>query len=457
MTASSHLPAPNLMPLMRYRELAEAMGWLEQAFGFEKQIAVADSEGAVIYGQMTYRGGLMMMGAVRDTDLDKLMRQPDEVGGVETQSCYLVVEDADTHYQRALAAGADIVLELKSDGLGRRGYSCRDPEGHIWSFGTYNPGKSLTTALVAAPQPEEAEKVSPTPAAPRRRARLLIAIAGLVLAAGAVGFLLAGGASSEFANRREAERAYAALVKIRSEKRQADERLAALERELDAEKQRAAAALAVVKGDSGATDGDAQTRAVAQEKAGREAAEKEALSLKEALAREQAERKADRERFAAANGNASAKEAPAQAEALAQESAQREAAEQAASSRRDELKREQAERDAVEAKRILEEKLAAVSSSEAAVQQSRTAEPAAPKTEVAAAPDRIETSATRRDDAPRTEAPLKLGADPKKSDLSPKRERAQRSVRPRKIESASRYPAYVTDMKQVWPYQHWTQ
>jgi uncharacterized glyoxalase superfamily protein PhnB len=123
MTASSLLPAPNLMPLMRYRDLAEAMSWLEQAFDFEKQIAVTDSDGDVIYGQMTYRGGLLMLGAIRDTELDKLMRQPDEVGGAETQSCYLVVEDADAHYAQAREAGAEILLDIKSDGLGRRGYS----------------------------------------------------------------------------------------------------------------------------------------------------------------------------------------------------------------------------------------------------------------------------------------------------------------------------------------------
>ncbi len=182
MTASSTLPAPNLMPLMRYRDLATAMTWLEQAFEFEKQIAVSDSDGAVIYGQMSYRGGLMMMGAVRDTDLDKLMRQPDEVGGVETQSCYLVVEDADAHYARAQSAGADIVLEIKSDGLGRRGYSCRDPEGHIWNFGTYNPGRGAQMPVPAV-QESSSAVFSPEPA-PRRSRKLmgLIALLGLGVA-----------------------------------------------------------------------------------------------------------------------------------------------------------------------------------------------------------------------------------------------------------------------------------
>ena len=67
------------------------------------------------------------------------MKQPDEVGGAETQSCYIVVGDADAHYRKAKAAGAAILLDISDDDHGGRGYACRDPEGHIWSFGTYDP------------------------------------------------------------------------------------------------------------------------------------------------------------------------------------------------------------------------------------------------------------------------------------------------------------------------------
>jgi uncharacterized glyoxalase superfamily protein PhnB len=241
MTASSNLPAPNLMPLMRYRELAEAMGWLEQAFGFEKQIAVSDSDGEVIYGQMTYRGSLMMMGAVRDTDLDKLMRQPDEVGGVETQSCYIVVDDADAHYARALGAGADVVLDIKSDGLGRRGYSCRDPQGHIWNFGTYNPGRGLTTAMTVV---AEQAPVPPT----RSNRPVLMSIAGLMLALGATVFWFADEVKSDFMRRvadaagqqavADSERAYTELVKVRAEKRKSDELAKTLNASLESERAR---------------------------------------------------------------------------------------------------------------------------------------------------------------------------------------------------------------------------
>ena len=54
---------------------------------------------------------------------------------------YLVVEDPDAHYQRAVAAGAEIVQPLEDADYGSRGYTARDPEGNLWSFGTYRPAR----------------------------------------------------------------------------------------------------------------------------------------------------------------------------------------------------------------------------------------------------------------------------------------------------------------------------
>ena len=65
-------------------------------------------------------------------------KQADESCGLEAQSLYFVVDDSEAHYQRAVAAGA-IVLENGDFAFGGHGYSCRDPEGHVWHFGTYNP------------------------------------------------------------------------------------------------------------------------------------------------------------------------------------------------------------------------------------------------------------------------------------------------------------------------------
>jgi len=69
----------------------------------------------------------------------RLMKHPDEIGGGNTQGSYVIVADADAHYARAKAAGAAIVLDIKDQEYGGRGYTCRDLEGHVWSFGTYNP------------------------------------------------------------------------------------------------------------------------------------------------------------------------------------------------------------------------------------------------------------------------------------------------------------------------------
>jgi uncharacterized glyoxalase superfamily protein PhnB len=54
-------------------------------------------------------------------------------------SLYVVVPDPDAHHDRAVAADADIVRELEDQPYGSREYSLRDPEGNLWSFGTYDP------------------------------------------------------------------------------------------------------------------------------------------------------------------------------------------------------------------------------------------------------------------------------------------------------------------------------
>lgn len=144
------MAATSVVPLMRYRDCAAAIDWLGKAFGFERHFVVGSDNGEVAYAQMTQGAGMIMLGPVGKTDLDSYLKQPAEVGGSATQCCYLAVENIEAHYARARENGAEIVLELKSGAFGSRGYSCRDPEGHIWNFGSYNPwrGKRLPQAAV---------------------------------------------------------------------------------------------------------------------------------------------------------------------------------------------------------------------------------------------------------------------------------------------------------------------
>jgi uncharacterized glyoxalase superfamily protein PhnB len=80
-----------------------------------------------------------MLGSARDDTYGRGFKAPDELGGVETRTAYIVVTDADAAYTRAQAAGAVVVRPLKDTGYGSREFTVKDPEGHSWSAGTYDP------------------------------------------------------------------------------------------------------------------------------------------------------------------------------------------------------------------------------------------------------------------------------------------------------------------------------
>lgn len=130
------------IPCMRYRDAPAAIAWLCEAFGFECQMAVPGLEGAIAHAQLTLNGGMIMLGSVsHDNEYGKLLVQPDQVNGRQTQTVYLHVDDADRVCERARHAGALILQEPADTAYGSREFMCRDPEGHIWNVGTYDPWK----------------------------------------------------------------------------------------------------------------------------------------------------------------------------------------------------------------------------------------------------------------------------------------------------------------------------
>ncbi|MGJ3245183.1 MAG: VOC family protein [Elainellaceae cyanobacterium] len=128
-----------IIPTLRYRDAAAAVEWLCQAFGFEKHLVVPNDDGTIAHAQLVFGNGMIMLGTARDDGFGRLQQPPSQVDAVVTQSPYILVEDVDKHYERAIAAGAKIVLDIKDQDYGGRDYSCRDPEGHVWNFGTYAP------------------------------------------------------------------------------------------------------------------------------------------------------------------------------------------------------------------------------------------------------------------------------------------------------------------------------
>jgi uncharacterized glyoxalase superfamily protein PhnB len=129
-----------VIPCLRYRNALAAIEWLCRAFGFEKN-AVYMGEGEIVaHAQLSFGNGMIMLGsATNGTEYSRMMAQPDEIGGRQTQSACLIVSDADAVYATAKAAGAEMVIDIHDADYGGRAFTCRDLEGHLWSIGTYNP------------------------------------------------------------------------------------------------------------------------------------------------------------------------------------------------------------------------------------------------------------------------------------------------------------------------------
>jgi uncharacterized glyoxalase superfamily protein PhnB len=128
-----------IIPTLRYRDAPAAIDWLCRAFGFKQHLVVPGADGRIAHAQLVLGNAMIMLGSSGDDEFDRLQKTPADVGGVGTQSAYMIVADADAHHARAVAAGAKVVYPLKDEDYGGRGYSCRDPEGHLWNFGTYDP------------------------------------------------------------------------------------------------------------------------------------------------------------------------------------------------------------------------------------------------------------------------------------------------------------------------------
>jgi uncharacterized glyoxalase superfamily protein PhnB len=131
-----------IIPCLRYRNALAAIDWLCRAFGFEKNAVYAEGD-TVHHAQLAFGNGMIMLGSADSTsEWGRQIVQPEEIGMRETQSPCVIVCDADAHYAQAKAAGARIVMDISDQDYGGRGYSCRDLEGHLWWFGSYDPWKA---------------------------------------------------------------------------------------------------------------------------------------------------------------------------------------------------------------------------------------------------------------------------------------------------------------------------
>jgi len=119
------VPANIVLPHIVYEDVAEAIVWLTKTFGFSEHYRYGDPAG----------GAQMRLG---DAWIQLTRARPDRSTprqlGWGTQSLTVFVEDVDSHYQAAKAAGAKIVEELHETPYGERQYGVEDFAGHHWLF-----------------------------------------------------------------------------------------------------------------------------------------------------------------------------------------------------------------------------------------------------------------------------------------------------------------------------------
>jgi uncharacterized glyoxalase superfamily protein PhnB len=131
---------PRIAPAVFYDEPAKAIDWLCAAFGFETIMRVEGDDGDILHSELRYGEGLIMVGSTRKAGPESAHRRsPRSIGGANTQSLMLYVDDADAHCARARAQGATIATEPKTVDYGEdhwsdRSYGAIDPEGHHWWF-----------------------------------------------------------------------------------------------------------------------------------------------------------------------------------------------------------------------------------------------------------------------------------------------------------------------------------
>lgn len=126
--------AAAVWPILAYRDARAAIAFLGDALGFEETTVFArEGDPSIIeHAEMRWPlGGGVMFGTAGKDDSPYGQRVPGN------DSVYVVCEDPDGLFARATAAGAEVVRGLVDEDYGSRGFTVRDLEGNLWSFGTY--------------------------------------------------------------------------------------------------------------------------------------------------------------------------------------------------------------------------------------------------------------------------------------------------------------------------------
>src|SRR5438034_8697105 len=112
---------PRLSAAIFYDDAAGAIDWLCRAFGFEVRLKVEGDGGRIEHSELVYGEALGMVGQSGDRARRPRVPRgasPRSIGGSNTQSLMLFVDNVGEHCTRASAAGAVLVEEPVVHDLG---------------------------------------------------------------------------------------------------------------------------------------------------------------------------------------------------------------------------------------------------------------------------------------------------------------------------------------------------
>jgi len=126
------MTTPTVYPGLQYRDADAAMKWLEEVLGCERRQDHRDDDGNVVHAELAFRGAVVMLGTA-GAGQEPFSSLP--AGG---SLVYHALDEVDPLYEQVREAGGEIAAELSDTDYGRD-FTVRDPEGNLWSFGTYRP------------------------------------------------------------------------------------------------------------------------------------------------------------------------------------------------------------------------------------------------------------------------------------------------------------------------------
>ncbi len=128
-----------LTPSIVYDDARQAIRWLADVLGFRVATVYDSPDGGVAFAELVWRTGVVFVSDRPPGDNPWSKAGPASIAlAAET------AEAVDRCYQRAIAAGADIVRPVhvaKTEAFpnGSHQFDVRDPQGNLWTVGTFQP------------------------------------------------------------------------------------------------------------------------------------------------------------------------------------------------------------------------------------------------------------------------------------------------------------------------------